>query len=151
MQLEFGPYGLPGYGTELDAPPVRQRLDEEQPTSGVALGAGRLEAWEALAPGVRHLDTEDIRLRQEPEPEAPAGDPAVRRRVRGEFGDDLRGGLPHAVRHLVIPHPLDGEQACQSCPAWRGRQEDGEVAFGRKDLSGVLLIHVTERGRPRLP
>lgn len=110
-----------------------------------------MEAGEVLAPGVRQLDAQDAAVAEEREPEASAGDPAVRRRVRGEFGDDLGGGLRHAVRHLVIPHPLDSEQPGEPGAAWRGGQEDAEVTCWRKDLSDVLLIHVTERGCPRLP
>lgn len=150
-EVEFGPDGLLGYGSQPHAPPVGQGLHQEQSAPGVAPVAGRLNPRQLFAPGVRHLDTQDALPHPEREPEAPAGDPAVRGGVRGEFGDDLDGRLRHAVRDLVIPHPLDGEQAGEPGPTRCGRQEDAEVAYGLMDLDGVLLIHITERGRPRLP
>ena len=108
-------------------------------------------AGEVAAAGVRDLDAEGLASRPEYEAEVAAGEPPVRCGVRGEFGDEVFGGLRDAVRHLPGAHPLRGEEPGQAGAARRGREQDAELLGRREKLGGLFLIHITERGGACLP
>jgi hypothetical protein len=64
---------------------------------------------------------------QEPEPEVPAGDPAMGGGVRGELADDVFGGPGDTVRQVLGAQPFDGEEPGETGAAWRGGQQDAEA------------------------
>ncbi|KFG02108.1 hypothetical protein IQ62_03950 [Streptomyces scabiei] len=118
--VEFGPYGLAGDGAEFGAPAVGEGLDEEETASGFGVGGGWLTAWEVVAACVRHLDAEGVVPGVEDEAEVPAGEPAVGGGVRGEFCDEVLGGVEDAVRRVPGAQPFRGEETGEAGAAWRG-------------------------------
>jgi len=82
----------------------------------------------------------------EGESEVPAGESAVSGGVRGEFGDEVCGGVGAAWRQIPGAQPLRGEETGETGAAWGGGQLDAEMTRGGVELGGVFLVHVTERG-----
>lgn len=96
------------------APAVGEGLDEEQAAAGLGVRGGWVAAREVVASGVRDLDAEGRAAVQECQAEVAPGEPAVGGCVRGEFGDNVFGGLGHAVRQIARTHPVRGEKPGQA-------------------------------------
>lgn len=107
-----------------------------------------MRGGEFLAPRVGDLDAEDVADDVQGEPEIPAGDPSVVRRVVGQLGDEeacrVRGQPPGTQL-------LGREQAGEAGAAWGGRELHAEIADGRGEFGGGFLIHVTQRGDVCVP
>lgn len=151
LKVQFGPDGLARDRAEYDAPAVGEGLDEEEPAPRYGVRGRGLATRKVVTACVRHLDPEYVGGGVEGEAEVPAGESAMGRGVRGEFGDDVFGGVHDAVRQVPRAQPLHGEEAGEASAAWGGRQEDAEVTGGGVELGGLFLVHVTECGGMCLP
>lgn len=106
---------------------------------------------EVVTAGVRDLDAEGRAAAQEGEAEVASGESPVSGGVRGEFGDEVLGGHGDAVGQAAGAHPVRGEEPGEAGAARCGGEQNAEVVGGREKLSGLFLVHVTERGGARLP
>lgn len=139
-EVEFRPDRLAGRQATRDAPAVGECVDQEEAQAGAG-------CRQAVGAGVRHLDAEGVGDDVEEQAEVPAGGSAVCRRV----GRQLRDDLPRRVqRQSPGAQLLGGEEAGQAGAARGGGELEAEVADGGAEFGGVLL-HVTQRGCPRLP
>lgn len=150
-EVEFGPNGLARDGAEFDAPAVGECLDEEETAPRLGVVGGRSAVREVVTACVRHLDSESCGAHQECEAEIASGEAAVRGGVRGQFGDEVFGGLGGVVGQVPGAQPLGGEEPGEAGTAWRGGQQDAEVTGRGVELGGDSLVHVTERGGACLP
>ena len=66
-----------------------------------------------------------------------------------EFGDDV----PRRVQYgsPQVAQLLGGEEAGEAGAARGGGQQEAEVRAGVSEFGGAFLVHVTQRGGPRLP
>lgn len=143
VEIEFGPYRFAGDGAGFGAPAVGEGLDEEEAASGFGGGGGWPTAWEIVAGCVRHLDAECVVPGLEDEAEVPAGEPTVGGGVRGEFGDEVFGGVEGAVRRAPGAQPFRGEETGEAGTARCGGQQDAEVPGGGVEMDGLFI-----NGRP---
>lgn len=139
-EAEFGPDGLAGRQPLGDAPAIGECVDQEEPQAGS-------RRRQPIGAGVRHLDAEGPGDDVEEQAEVAAGGSAVCRRV----GRQLRDDLPCRVQRQSPGAQLfGGEEPGQPGAARGGGELEAEVAERGAEFGGVLL-HVTQRGCPRLP
>lgn len=135
-----------------------QRFDEKKTSPMLVAGIRRRDrdrTRKPLAPAVGDFDTQDGRpsprpRQDESQQEVPAGYATVLDGIRGEFGNEQRGGVRGLV--VVVPAPvgelLHGEPTGQARPAPGGAEALTEAVGALDELLRVnFLRHVTERGR----
>lgn len=106
---------------------------------------------QSVAPGVGDLDAEGVAHDVQREPEVPPGDAAVCDGVGRQFGHEV---LRRVRRESPGAELLGRQQAGEACSPWCGGQRHAEVADAVVQFGsgiGDFLIHVTQRGGPRLP
>lgn len=116
---------------------------------------GGVRTGKPLIPAVRNLDTQGGRLslrpcKDEGQQKVPTGHTTVLNGIRGEFGNEQRGGVRGLVR--VIPAPvgelLHSEKPGEARTAPGGAEALTEAVGALYELVRVnFLRHVTERGR----
>jgi len=133
LEIHLEPDGDVAVG--VDAPPIGERVDEEQPPSGLAptLGAtdlGLLEPWS----GVAHLHVKRLRARLHRD-----ADRFARRAVQDAVGDDLGHQQLGALHRIGVEEALErlGHPARETCRLRSGR----EIRFGCAAVVNAYAIH----------
>lgn len=133
-------------------PALSQRLHEEQAAPGLGGFSGVPDLREPFTAGVGHLDAERGADQVQRQAEGASRNAAVGGGVRGQLGHEEVRGLdrqPPAAQLRLR------EQPGEAGTARGGRQQNAEVGDGRSEFGGSplgdFLIHVTQRGRIRLP
>lgn len=151
-RADLRPDRLPGRRVRQDSPAVGQCVHDDQPAPSLIGNPGN--GRKAIAARIRDLDPQPGALKEDQtQPEAPAWQTSMPDGVRGQLGDDYRGGF----RALTVGRPsplrdlLDGKQSREPRAAPRGAEQLGELRcrcgrLGRHVSLYGFALHIIQRG-----